>query len=193
MKWFHRKPKTFDYAAIRVGNVYVLPPDEDDVRDFRRKRRKEITRRGFIVAAIGVGLGAIAFPFLPGKRNELRPEMLFSIDPATANPTILKQLCLMFYQHPDVRVRAACADYMSLFPQDAAIKKALWLIIQTDKSPRNQGIAIESLIRHMDPKDIPAIAQYYDTAPAMQKVIDQAVHVMDYEPLRIQIRARTLR
>jgi len=30
MKWLRRKPKTFDYAAIRVGNVYVLPPGQDD-------------------------------------------------------------------------------------------------------------------------------------------------------------------
>ena len=32
MKLFRRKPKKFNYAAIRIGNVYVLPPGRDELR-----------------------------------------------------------------------------------------------------------------------------------------------------------------
>ena len=36
MTWGRRKPKKgFDYAAIRIGNVYVLPPGRDDPRTSR--------------------------------------------------------------------------------------------------------------------------------------------------------------
>ena len=184
MKWFRRKPKKFDYAAIRIGNVYVLPPDEDDVREFRQKRRKELTRRGFIVAGIGVALGAVALPFLPGKRNELDPSMLFSTDLATANPALLKRLCLYFYQHEDAEVRFQCARVMGSLDRDEAIVAALLKLAQGDGTTRVREKAADSLVLVATPADHAQIIELYRTNSTLRGAIDRAVDDTDHEVLR---------
>ena len=188
MTWFRRKPKKgFDYAAIRIGNVYVLPPDEDDLREFRQRRRREVTRRGFIVAGVVVALGAIALPFLPGKKSHLDPKMLFDLDPASADKKLLKDLCVAFYAHPNPEIRFQCARFMAALRDEKEIKQALWLLIRNDPTPKVRDKAIQSLIRHFDRNDLPELVGEYYRNLSVRPAIDQTVEMLDYEPLRSAI------
>jgi hypothetical protein len=185
MTWFRRKPKKgFDYAAIRIGNVYVLPPDEDDLREFRQRRRREVTRRGFIVAGVVVALGAIALPFLPGKKSRLDPKMLFELDPASADKKLLKDLCVAFYAHPNPEIRFQCARVMATLTKDAQVKQLLWFYIRSESEPRVKNAAIDSLIQHGDRNDIPAIVDHYHSDPSSRAAVDAAIEDFDYAELR---------
>jgi len=184
MSLFRRKPKKFNYAAIRIGNVYVLPPDEEDVREYRRERRKEITRRGFIVGGILVALGAVAVPFLPGKKNELDPKMLFDADLATANKTLLRNLCIAFHDHPSAAVRYEVARVMAAFPGDATIKGLLWKYVQNDSDFRVKCKAVDSIVQHAESKDIPNLADQYYRDASLQPTIDEAIDDYEWSALR---------
>ena len=105
------KKQEFDYAAIRIGNVYILPPDEEDIAFFRervaeqrRKKRQQkmrlLTRRSLLVGGAAAAVGLIALPFLP-KGEELNPEDLLRPGLAQANPHLMRRLCLEFYEHPE--------------------------------------------------------------------------------------------
>ena len=128
-------------------------------------------------------------PFLPGKRNRLEPRMLLELDPATADKKWLRELCLNFHRHPDPEVRFQCARCMVLFPQDRAVKDVLGHMIRNDASVRNRGQAIQSLILHMDPGDLAAIAAAYRRDPALRPVIDKMIDDLDHTALRDAIEA----
>jgi len=189
MSLFRRKPKKFNYAAIRIGNVYVLPPDEEDVREYRRERRKEITRRGFIVGGVLVALGAVALPFLPGKKNELDPEKLLDLDLATANKAVIRSLCLASYKHPNVEIRRQCAYALILFPGDQDMKRVVWDMIRNDSDEDIRKTALHALIEQHDHGDIPAILQLYLEHPSWQQLVREAADDSGFVELSNQIRA----
>ncbi|MBN2490043.1 MAG: hypothetical protein JXQ29_04255, partial [Planctomycetes bacterium] len=162
-------------------------PDEDDIREFRQRRRREVTRRGFIVAGVAAALGALALPFLPGKKRALDPKMLFELDPASADKRLLKDLCITFFRHPNPEIRFQCARVMAALPGDQQIKDGLWLYIRSDPETRVRDKAVESLIRHFDSADLSQLAAEYHANPALREVIDRTVERMDYEPLRTAI------
>jgi hypothetical protein len=181
------RKKEFDYAAIRIGNVYVLPPDEEDLREFRQRRRREVTRRGFLVAGAAAALGALALPFLPGKKRALDPKMLFELDPASADKRLLKDLCIAFFRHPSAEIRKQCAFAMAILPGDSQVREALWLLIRQDPQLEIRRAAVHSLIQHHDHAEIPAILDLYLRDATVQHAIEEAIEDTGFEELRQQI------
>jgi len=90
------------------------PPLGDPDRRLRTGR----TRRGFLLAGLALAVGAIAVPFLPGKKSKFDPRMLFDLGPATANKKLLRDLCLAIQDHPNAAVRYEVARVMAAFPGD---------------------------------------------------------------------------
>jgi len=184
MKLNHRKTKEFDYAALRIGNVYVLPPEEQDVLEFNRKRRREITRRGFIVGGAALALGVLAVPFLPGKSEKSDVARLFDLDPANANKEVIRALCLNLYRHEDARVRIECARGMSMLENDREVKNALWHLIHKDKDMNVRKAAVTSLILQGEVTDHPDITRLYHDSPWAQGTIDTTIDQLGFFKLK---------
>jgi len=158
------------------------------IHDPRQQSRTGRTRRGFLLAGLALALGAITVPFLPGKKTDLDPKMLLEPDLAKANKKLIRDLCLAFHQYPDAEIRYQCARFMASLPNDPAIKNALWYLIRKDAITRNRDKAIQSLIRHYDPNDIPQLVDLYYSSPASCPTIDQSIEMFEYEPLRTAIK-----
>jgi len=181
----------FDICEAASFRLPQLPPDEDDVRQFRRERRKEITRRGFIAGGILVALGAVALPFLPGRKSTLDPNRLLELDLATANKALLRSLCVAAYKHPNVEIRRQCAYALVLFPGDQEMKKITWDLVRHDESEDIRKVAVHALVEQHDHGDIPAILQLYLDNPSWQPLIKEVADDTGFVELSNQIKAVT--
>jgi len=146
-------------------------------------------RRGFFFAALALALGTVALPFLPGKKNELDPNMLHELDLAKANKKLLRDLSLAFYQHPNAVIRFQCARAMQILISNPKINGALWHLVENDPIKKNRHQAACSLVHHTDESDIPRLVELYYGDPALQPTIDRAIEFVGFDRLRAAIEA----
>lgn len=166
----------------------LLPPEPEDVEWFRQRRRKEITRRAFVVGGIAAGIGVAVLPFLPWSA---KPDPQRLLDPAIANadPQTILQLCQYFHQHPAVEIRTAVAVQLGGLEQYQAAKSLLWKMVRTDPATSIREKAMHSLVWHASPADHAAIASHYRDTPALRGTIDTAAMMLGLSDLQAAIAA----
>jgi hypothetical protein len=176
------RPKKFDYAAVRVGNTYVLPPDEDDVKAFRRKRRRELTRRGFVLAGVAALLGAVALPLLPWSGPQ-DPIALLNRAMANDDYQDIRQLCLELQYHPSPELRQVLTRAMALFPTDPEIRDIYMRYIESDPNLKTRECALDNFMMRFDTDDFPTLAAIYHRYAWARPVIDAKIQEYRFKKL----------
>ncbi len=152
-----------------------------------RPARTVAPRRAFLVATLAAGLSVAALPFLPWGAS--KPDAKQLLDPAIAkaNPQVLRQLCLLYYQHPTVEIRRACASYSGAF-DDPAMRSAHWaMTADTDLQVRTS--AVRSILMRDDSTEVSKVVSLYRADASLRPVIDEFVGALGMTDLEKALRA----
>jgi len=175
----------FGDRAVRIGTA--LSP-ADDIRAFERKRRREVLKTTAVVCGVALGLGAIGLPFFLKKGNP-PAELLLSPEIAKADPEVVRQLCLLYYRHPEEEIRAVCALALRGFA-DGEATRALWALVEEDRSARVRRDAMTAVLHRNRAEDYPRIAARYAADAEVRGTIDQFIAILELTELDQRIRAR---
>lgn len=161
--------------------MQLLSPKTSSRTPSRDQHSARGHRRAFLVAGVAAGIGLVALPFLPWAS---KPDAKQLLDPAIAkaDPQLIRQLCLLYYQHPQVPIRLACVSHMMRF-SDQEARNALWDRARNDTDASVKARALQAIVTIGDNADTQALVQLAKSDAAAQTTIAGAAIMLGNKPL----------